>query len=73
MNETPAGRPVHIARQQFVRVGQARGDFVQIEKGLQEGQPVVTAGGFKLRNLAPVVVDNSKVLQPSLNPHPENR
>lgn len=73
MNETPDGRPVQIARQQFVRVGQARGDFVQIEKGLQEGQPVVTAGGFKLRNLAPVVVDNSKVLQPSLNPHPENR
>ncbi len=52
------GKPGKVARQQFVRVGEARGDFVAILDGVKAGQEVVTAGAFKLRNGSGVVVDN---------------
>jgi membrane fusion protein (multidrug efflux system) len=73
MDKTPDGKPVKVARQQFVRTGAARGDFVAITKGVEAGQQVVTAGAFKLRNNSPVVVDNSVQAKPQLAPHPENR
>jgi membrane fusion protein (multidrug efflux system) len=73
MTTTPTGQRVRIARQQFVRVGQARGDFVAIREGIAAGQPIVSFGAFKLRNNAPIVVDNSVQPKPQLEPHPENR
>jgi membrane fusion protein (multidrug efflux system) len=73
IDRTPDGKPVKIARQQFVRTGAARGDFVAITKGVAAGQMVVSAGAFKLRNNAPVVVDNTVQAKPELDPHPENR
>lgn len=73
MDTSPAGKPVKIARQQFVRTGAARGDFVAIAKGITVGQEIVSAGAFKLRNNAPVVVDNSVQAKPELAPHPPNR
>ena len=73
MDRTPAGKEVKIARQQFVRTGAVRGDFVAVTKGITAGQQVVTAGAFKLRNNSPVVVDNSVQAKPQLEPHPENR
>jgi membrane fusion protein (multidrug efflux system) len=66
------GQPAKVARQQFVRVGQARGDFVAILDGVTAGQEVVTQGAFKLRNGAPVVVNNQVKLSPSESPRPEN-
>jgi membrane fusion protein, multidrug efflux system len=62
-----------IAEQRFVRTGKTRGDFIEITKGLRAGDEVVTAGAFKLRNGAPVVVDNRVKTEPSMNPQPENR
>jgi membrane fusion protein (multidrug efflux system) len=73
MAKTPDGKTVKVARQQFVRTGAARGDFVAITKGVSPGQQVVSAGAFKLRNNAPVVVDNTVQAKPQLAPHPENR
>ena len=69
---TPAGKPIKNARQQFVRLGQARGDFVAVLAGVAEGDQLVTAGAFKLRNNSPIVVDNSVQTEPQLNPKPEN-
>jgi membrane fusion protein (multidrug efflux system) len=66
------GKPGKVARQQFVRVGQARGDFVAILDGVTAGQEVVTQGAFKLRNGAPIVVNNQVKLSPSQAPQPEN-
>jgi membrane fusion protein (multidrug efflux system) len=75
MSATPDGKPVQIARQQFVRPGPHRGDYVAIAKGVSAGQRVVTAGAFKLRNGAPIVVnlDDKAQARPQLEPHPENR
>ena len=69
----PDGKPAKIARQQFVRVGMSRGDFVAIEEGVTAGQEVVMLGAFKLRNGAPVMVNNQTTLSPSLTPTPQNR
>jgi membrane fusion protein (multidrug efflux system) len=69
----PDGRPAKVARQQFARVGVTRGDFVAIEEGVTAGQEVVILGAFKLRNGAPVFVNNEIQLSPSQTPHPQNR
>ena len=69
----PSDKAAKVARQQFVRVGPTRGDFVAILDGVKAGQELVTAGAFKLRNGAPVVVNNAiKSATPSLSPHVEN-
>lgn len=62
-----------VARQRFVRLGEARGDFVSVLEGVKAGETVVTAGAFKLRNGAPVTIDNEVALEPKLDPKPENR
>lgn len=69
----PDGKPGKVARQQFVRAGEMRGDFVSIENGLKPGEEVVVAGAFKLRNGSPIVVDNSVKPAASIAPKPENR
>jgi membrane fusion protein (multidrug efflux system) len=59
-----------VLRQQFVRVGEARGDYVSITKGLEKGQQIVSAGVFKLRNAIPVVINNDLAPKPEVNPKP---
>lgn len=61
-----------VLRQQFVRTGEARGDLVAITNGLKPGEQVVSSGVFKLRNGAPVAVDNKLAPNPSENPKPPN-
>jgi membrane fusion protein, multidrug efflux system len=67
------GKTAKTARQQFVKIGQARGDFVSITEGVTAGQDVVTSGAFKLRNGSGIVVNNDIKLNPDLAPHPANR
>jgi membrane fusion protein (multidrug efflux system) len=64
------GKESQVLRQTFVRVGEGRGDFVSITKGLEPGQTVVSAGVFKLRNGMPVVINNDLAPKPQLNPKP---
>jgi membrane fusion protein (multidrug efflux system) len=66
----PGGK---AARQQFVKVGLGRGDFVAILDGVKPAQEIVSAGAFKLRNGASVIINNSVGVKPELAPHPENR
>lgn len=63
-----AGNPILIARQVFVTTGETRGDQVEILKGLQEGEEVVTSGQLKLNNGSRITVNNS--VQPSNDPAP---
>ena len=69
----PDGRPALLARQQFVKTGEARGDYVEVLDGVKQGQEIVAQGAFKLRNGAPVRINNSVKVEPQLSPHPENR
>jgi membrane fusion protein (multidrug efflux system) len=50
--------PGNVVRQQFVRTGRTRGDFVTVESGLKPGERVASAGLFKLRNGAAVSENN---------------
>jgi len=64
------GKESQMIRQQFVRVGEARGDFISITQGLEPGQTIVSTGVFKLRNGMPVVINNDLAPKPQLNPKP---
>jgi membrane fusion protein (multidrug efflux system) len=57
-------------RQQFVRLGEKRGDFIAVTDGLKEGETIVSTGVFKLRNGQPVVVDNKLAPEFRLAPTP---
>jgi membrane fusion protein (multidrug efflux system) len=61
-----------VVRQQFVRLGRSRGDFVVVISGLKAGQTVVTTGAFKLHNGGVVIVDNKLSPAFSLTPKPED-
>jgi membrane fusion protein, multidrug efflux system len=71
--ETKEGTKSQIARQQFVRVGESRGDFVALLDGIKGGQEVVVAGAFKLHNGAGVTINNDIKADPQQVPHVENR
>jgi len=64
-----SGRAV---RQQFVQLGEKRGDYVAVRSGLKPGETVVSTGVFKLRNGQSVVVDNRLSPEFKLNPRPND-
>ncbi len=64
---SPAGK---IVRQQFVRLGEKRGDFITVLSGLNAEDTVVSTGAFKLRNGQGVVVDNKLAPEFKLAPEP---
>jgi membrane fusion protein (multidrug efflux system) len=57
-----------VVQQAFVTTGATRGDQVAILKGLDEGAEVVTSGQIKLKNGAPITIDNK--VQPADSPNP---
>jgi membrane fusion protein, multidrug efflux system len=65
-----SGKESLVLRQQFVRIGEARGDFVSVLKGLKAGEEVVGTGVFKLRNGMVVTINNDLAPKPELNPNP---
>ncbi len=64
------GKESQVIRQQFVRIGESRGDFVTVTSGLKAGEQVVSAGVFKLRNGMAVTINNDLAPKPQLNPTP---
>lgn len=63
-----------VGRQVFVRVGERRGDFVEVLSGVDEGQTVVATGAFKLQNGATLSIQNDVAPPASqTRPSPENR
>lgn len=67
-----SGKELTTLRQQIVRLGEKRGDFVTALSGLQGGETIASAGVFKLRNGQEVVINNSIVPAFELQPQPEN-
>ena len=66
------GATEKILRQQFVRLGTTRGDFVAVVSGLKEGESIVTSGVFKLRPGEAVVIDNTLAPDAQLAPKPND-
>lgn len=69
-HDEKTGKDGLILRQQIVRTGETRGDFVAITEGLKAGEEVVSTGVFKLRNKLDVVVDNTLAPKPEEAPKP---
>jgi len=67
------GKPTLVARQQFVRLGERRGDFVAVLNGLQGGETVVSNGAFKLRNGQTLLVNNALAPPAQFVPAPVDR
>jgi membrane fusion protein (multidrug efflux system) len=61
-----------VVRQQFIRAGQARGDFVSVESGLKAGERIVSAGIFKLRNGMAVIESNELAPKAEVAPRPSD-
>jgi membrane fusion protein (multidrug efflux system) len=66
------GKTYRGVRQQFVKLGPSRGDQVAVLSGVNPGDEVVTSGVFKLRNGAPVQVNNKVVPENNPAPNPED-
>ena len=61
-----------VLQQQFVRLGEKRGDFVAVLSGLKQGEVIVSTGAFKLRNGQAVLIDNKLAPAFQKAPTPEN-
>lgn len=68
---TANGETIKNARQQFVRLGERRGDFVAILDGVKDNDELVTEGAFKLRNNSHIVIGKA-AMKPELAPRPVN-
>ncbi len=66
------GNSVFVAHQKFVVVGETRGDQIQILKGVEKGDQVVTAGQLKLKNGSLVIINNDIVPTNDSMPHLQN-
>jgi membrane fusion protein (multidrug efflux system) len=64
--------PAKIVRQQFVRLGERRGDFIAVITGVKQGEIVVSTGVFKLRNGQAVAVDNTLTPEFKIAPTPKD-
>jgi membrane fusion protein (multidrug efflux system) len=67
-----SGKAELVVRQQFIRTGSARGDFVSVETGLKPGERIVSAGIFKLRNGMSVIENNELSPKNELAPRPSD-
>jgi len=63
------GKTYRGVKQQIVKLGGTRGDQVGVISGINPGDEVVSSGVFKLRNGAPVQINNK--VQPDNNAHPK--
>jgi len=64
------GEETRSIRQQFVKVGEARGDLIAITEGLKPNDVIVGTGVFKLRNGTTVIVNNDLAPKPQEKPNP---
>ncbi|MCK6544437.1 efflux RND transporter periplasmic adaptor subunit [Myxococcota bacterium] len=65
-----AGKPTLTVRQQFVRLGERRGDYVAVLSGLEGTETIAGTGAFKLRNGATVVLNDKLAPESNVAPKP---
>jgi membrane fusion protein, multidrug efflux system len=68
----PTGKKYKAVKEQFVKVGQSRGDMISIVSGLKPGEEVVTSGVFRLKSGAHIVVNNEIKPESELAPTPSD-
>src|ERR1700678_2538919 len=71
MKDEKTGKTYRGVRQQIIKIEGNRGDQVAITSGLNPGDEIVSAGVFRLRNAAPVEINNAVQPSNSAKPHPD--
>lgn len=71
-SDSESDQSPHTLRQQFVQLGEKKGDFIAVIDGLEPGEIVVSTGVFRLRNGMSVAIDNRLSPNFELSPQPEN-
>jgi|TARA_B110000438_G_scaffold289451_1_gene324043 membrane fusion protein (multidrug efflux system) len=61
-----------VSQQTIVRLGETRGDFVEIIDGLEGDERIVVDGAFKLLDGSPIFQSERGTVEPQLEPTPEN-
>jgi membrane fusion protein (multidrug efflux system) len=61
-----------VVEQRVVRLGESRGDFVEVTQGLEGTEEIVSSGAFKLRDGALITRSSMGTLEPQLAPEPED-
>ena len=61
-----------VLRQQFVTLGLARGDYIDVTDGLKAGETISTSCVFKLATGTKVVIDNTLAPKTRLDPKPSD-
>ena len=64
------GKETQTIRQQFVKIGEARGDLISIVDGLKANETIVGTGVFKLRNGMAVTINNDLAPKSQEKPNP---
>jgi len=72
VEEDKQGKGGKVVRQQFVRLGERRGDFVAVTDGIPEGVTIVSTGVFKAAQRSAGGVDNRLAPEFRLAPAPKN-
>jgi membrane fusion protein (multidrug efflux system) len=66
------GKEYKGVKEQFIKLGQSRGDMISILSGLKPGEEVVTSGVFRLKSGARVIVNNQIKPGTELAPNPSD-
>jgi len=66
----PQGKEYKGVKEQFIKLGQSRGDMIAVVSGLKPGDEVVTSGVFRLKSGAHVTVNNQIKPGTDLAPNP---
>jgi len=66
------GKPNKSVKEQFVKLGAARGDLVSVVSGVKPGDEVVTSGVFRLKSGAAVIINNEIQPNSEASPTPPN-
>jgi membrane fusion protein, multidrug efflux system len=64
------GKEYKGVREQFIKLGQSKGDMISVTSGLKPGEEVVTSGVFRLKSGLRVIVNNKIKPEGELAPTP---
>jgi membrane fusion protein, multidrug efflux system len=66
------GKTYKGVKEQFVKLGQTKGDLTAIVSGVKPGDELVTSGVFRLKSGAPIIVNNQAKPGSELSPTPSD-
>ena len=66
------GKPNKSVKEQFVKLGPARGDLISVISGVKPGDEVVTSGVFRLKSGSAVIINNAIQPNSESSPTPPN-